>query len=662
MNSDKNTVIGIVVVAIGALALLCACLCCCGTATVWSVYWIADQAEGTPEPTPDPMDFRGVPLPGSPEARLVQALADQVASTSTTDTDYWVLFGQLESETGEPAVREPVQEPTEYEEGDVHTFWMSDEEAQRYWQVDAELEIKTEHTYVYVSEGLSYDADKLRQAVDIFESQIYPTNHRYFGTEWTPGIDNDPHMTILVTDQMPFGIAGYFSSVDEYPAVMKPRSNQREMIYVTSGYLNNAENFGQLLSHEFQHMIHWNQDISEALWINEGLSLLAEEVNGYGSVLGSFDFWSDPDIQLTNWAEERGDRLRNYAASKLFLSYLSEHYGGYETLSRLAADDADGTEGVERALRSGGYDVDFETVFADWVVANIVNDASVGDGQYRYALRGSREPRFSATLAQGGDEYVGWVRQFGADYVEIEPQSGRTVAFEGSGLARLTATDPFGGDFAWWSNRRNMLSSSLTRQVDLDDVDTATLRFRTWYDIEDDFDYGYVMVSTDEGRTWETVPGTHTTADDPNNSNLGYGYTGKSGGWLAEEVDLSAYAGQQILLRFWYITDPGLNQSGWLIDDIAIPEVGFSDGAEQEGGGWMVDGFIRSSNDLAQAYIVRLVEYAPQGKIAVRQLELDADNAVEVELDAATERAVLVVAGATHWTSELAPYRVTLQP
>ncbi len=122
---------------------------------------------------------------------------------------------------------------------------------------------------------------------------------------------------------MPPGIAGYFSSGDEYPSAMHPRSNQREMIYVTADYLRDLDLFGQLLSHEFQHMIHWNQDQSEALWVNEGLSLLAEEVNGYPSVLGIRQFLDDPDIQLTNWAEESDDRYRNYAASKLFLSYLS---------------------------------------------------------------------------------------------------------------------------------------------------------------------------------------------------------------------------------------------------------------------------------------------------------------------------------------------------
>ena len=651
-NRDRTT--RLVIIAAAVLVLLFLCICCCGSGAVLGSLLVAEWGTPALEPTPSPSDFRPAPL-----SDTALDLAERVAGATTTNTSYWVLHGQLGDGKGEPAVRRPVQGATEYEVGDVHTFWMGDEEEQRYWQIDAELKIKTAHAYLYVSEGTSYDEDQLRRAADLFESQIYPTNHRYFGTEWTPGIDNDPRVTILVTDQMPTGIAGYFSTTDEYPRVMKPRSNQREMIYVTSSYLNSLDQFGQLLSHEFQHMIHWNQDFSESLWINEGLSLLAEEVNGYGSVLGIWQFWRNPDIQLTNWAEERGDRARNYAASKLFLSYFSEHYGGYEVLGKLAADDAYGVDGIDRLLQAEGYDADFVAVFADWLVANLVDDPAVGDGSYAYALRGSGGPSFSARLGRD-TEVAGWVRQFGADYVEIDPGAGSRVVFEGSGLVRLVGSVPHAGQAAWWSGRRNMLNSSLTRRIDLSQARKATLRFWTWYDIEEDFDYGYVAVSTDEGRTWETLPGTHTTSDDPNESNYGHGYTGKSDVWLEEQVDLTPYAGREVLVRFWYISDPGLNQPGWLIDDISITEIGLSDDGEQQDHGWTVDGFIRSSNDVPQSYVVQLVEYGPQ--VTVYRLDLDAGNKAEVKLQEDTERAVLVVSGATRWTSELAPYRVQLKP
>lgn len=646
------------VVAIAILVGLFVCLCCCGIVVTLSATMVAKELEPTPQPTPAGADFRPLPPSG-----MAQELAQQIATTATTDTDYWLLYGQLESETGEPAIRGPVQEPPVYQEGDVHTFWMGDEQSQRYWQIDARLEIKTEHAYLYVSEGTTFEEQDLRRAADLFESQIYPINHQHFGTESLPGIDNDPRMTILVTDQMPAGIAGYFNSTDAYPRTMKPRSNEREMITVTSSYLSDLDDFGQLLSHELQHMIHWNQDISESTWVNEGLSLLAEEVNGYPSVLGGWQFWRDPDIQLTNWSEDPNDRYRNYAASKLFLSYLGEQYGGYTILAKLVADQADGIDSINRLLQAERDGVDFVAVFSDWAIANLLNDAAVDGGQYSYELGGNDRPRFAATL-EGGGEYAGWTQQFGADYIEIDPGAGSIggwqIVFEGSGLARLASTDVRDGQFAWWSNRRNMLNSSLTRRVDLRGAEKATLHFWTWYDIEEHFDYGYVAVSTDGGRTWTTLSGTHSTSADPNDANYGNGYTGKSQEWLEEEIDLGPFAGQEILLRFWYLSDPGLNQPGWLIDDISIPEIGFVDNAEQDGSGWTVDGFIRSSNDVPQSYIVQLVEYGPQ--TMVRRLQLDSANRIQVTLGEDTQRAVLVVSGATQWTSQAAPYRIDVRP
>jgi len=42
--------------------------------------------------------------------------------------------------------------------------------------------------------------------------------------------------------------------------------------------------------------------------------------------------------------------------------------------------------------------------------------------------------------------------------------------------------------------------------VDLTDVSTATLKYWTWYDIEADWDYAYLLVSTDNGIHWSLVP------------------------------------------------------------------------------------------------------------------------------------------------------------
>lgn len=646
-------------VMIAASALLVAlCVCCLITGLgLWYIYRSIPEPAASEIPAPVSADFQ--PAPDVTESQLIRDFERLLVDTPTTDTDYWLLYGQLVSRTGQPESRAAVHDAPHYHVGDLHIFWIGDEERHEYWQTDATLIVKTDHAYLYVSQGTEFDIDQLDQAADLFEAQIYPTNRRYFGSEWAPGIDNDPRITILVTDQLPDGLAGYFSSSDEYPISMKPRSNQREMIYVTSDYLADLALFGQLLSHELQHMIQWNQDRSEALWVNEALSEMAEEINGYGGVLGSTQYWSDPDIQLTNWADDSNDSYRNYAASKLFFSYLSERFGGYDILRDLSSNNADGIEGIEELLHAGDYQADFRDVFGDWVVANLLDDPTVGEGKFSYQLQGGVEPRFRATLRQG-EVIAGWVSQFGSDFVEIDASPGTNLTFDGSSLVQVVSAEPHSGEFAWWSNRRDMMSSSLTRLVDLCFVDEAHLTFWTWFDIEEHFDYGYVAVSGDSGATWTTLAGTHTTAEDPNYANYGYGYTGKSAAWLREEIDLSQYAGETILLRLWYLTDPGLNQPGWLVDDLAIPEIDFQDNAESGESGWTVDGFVRSSNSLFQTYLVQLVEYGAE--VTVRQLELDSANSGEIQLRDDTHRAVLIVSGTTRWTSEAAPYRIVVAP
>ena len=89
-------------------------------------------------------------------------------------------------------------------------------------------------------------------------------------------------------------------------------------------------------------------------------------------------------------------------------------------------------------------------------------------------------------------------------------------------------------------------------------------------------------------------------------------------------MDLSPYAGKNILLRFEYITDDAYNTPGWAIDDITIPEIGFSDGVESGVSGWDVKGFVRTDNVLPQRYSVAIVEHA--GTARVKRIPLDALN------------------------------------
>jgi len=94
-----------------------------------------------------------------------------------------------------------------------------------------------------------------------------------------------------------------------------------------------------------------------------------------------------------------------------------------------------------------------------------------------------------------------------------------------------------------------------------------TLRLMTWYDIETNWDYAYVEVSTD-GISYETIEGNITTSSNPNGTNRGNGITGTSSGWIQGLFNLSQFAGEIISIRLSYDTDSYTTDEGIYFDDI----------------------------------------------------------------------------------------------
>jgi Immune inhibitor A-like, MAM domain len=101
-----------------------------------------------------------------------------------------------------------------------------------------------------------------------------------------------------------------------------------------------------------------------------------------------------------------------------------------------------------------------------------------------------------------------------------------------------------------------------------------TLRFDAKYGAEEGFDYGYVSVSTDGGATYTVIPG-DKTVDAP----LGPGLNGTTTGFEPHTYDLSAYAGQSVLIGIRYVSDGGVNEGGLLVDNITVGGTLVSDGS-----------------------------------------------------------------------------------
>ena len=347
------------------------------------------------------------------------------------------------------------------------------------------------------------------------------------------------------------------------------------------------------------------------------MSQVAAEAAGGGSEWLSA-FLQAPDTQLNLWPVQ--NQGIHYATSELFFSYLLQRFGGFQNAVRLLQEQADGIAGVDAYLRPFG--TTFRDVFADWVIANYLDEDG---GLYSHPGVDARVTGVTRLSRPGTDSDT--VPQFAADYFRVEPPNDRaTFSFDGSATVSIGVPQHDAG--FWWSGRGDAIDSRLTREFDLTGVASATLRFSAWWDTERGWDYGYVAASTDGGRTWSALRGSRTTDYDPVQSAYGPGYTGKSGGWVDEQTDLTPFAGQKVLLRFELVNDDATDLTGFAVDDIEVPEIGFRDTAGSDSA-WQREGFRRVPGPLPQEFIVQVIPDGDQP--AVRRVELDARNHADIQ-------------------------------
>jgi immune inhibitor A len=623
----------------------------------------AEAGESPAAATPSGATSSAQPTP--PGTKTVEAddaaSLNTLLSTNVGERDLITLTHRLKKVT-QPIPLVVNDTPPSFKVGDQRKLWVADQPNKKNFTTTATLHYVTAHVYAWVENSERIDDNALKKSVDIFENKIYVTDRQFFGSEWSPGIDNDVHVNIY-NGNVP-GVGGYFSSADEYPRIVNQFSNQGEWFYInTRDVRPGTSDYEGVLAHEFQHMIHWNNDKNEDTWVNEGLSELAMRLNGYSVGGSDTAFIRDPDVQLNAWRDQPNDSVPHYGAAFLFNSYFLERFGDKLT-QELVRDRGHSTVGYDNVLQHNNTGLKFDDVFQDWLIANILNDPSL-DKRYGYKdLR--TKPISQSTAASLPWKKTLDVHEYGAQYIDVKAPARAgdyTLTLQGATTVKIANTDAHSGKYVWYSNRGDDSDMTLTHAFDLGSVTNATLNAWLWYDIEKDFDYGFVEVSSDNGATWDTLKGQHTVGSNPNGTNFGNGYTGRDGQWYQEHYDLSPYAGKRILVRFEYITDDAFNATGMLVDDISIPELNYSDNVENGDGGWQADGFVRVTDFLPQKYSVQLIRLG--GKTTVEKIALDSGNSARVPLKnfgGDLTRAILVISGLTPVTTETTPFDVSIAP
>ena len=675
-NVDTNSSKGITGVVVGiAVVLCCLCLALAGAAGYAFYQFLEEVANTDPSIFADPI-LPDLPADGSPTVQpeisrppvdeSLNETRDTLETTIVPENDPRVLACRLDSKCDVPEVMATSAAPRSL--GEKENFWVHDLDTNINNEVQATLKYITPHVYFWVQDGVDVKDSEVKALVDTFEEKMYPTNREFFGSEWSPGIDGDEHIYILYSRGLGFSVAGYFSSSDSTHPLIQEYSNAHEM------FLFNADNTPlggdyaySVLAHEFQHMIHWYNDLNETSWLNEGSSELAVHINGYQT--GGFDWMyiSEPDLQLNDWPNDQNATSPHYGAGFLFMTYFLDRFGE-EATQLLVKDPANGMDSVDDVLRETGatdpvtgQPITADAFFMDWAVTNFLLDKSMGDGRYVYNNYGSAQ-RASATetIYNCPQEPLSrTVHQYGVDYIAIECPGDYTINFTGSTVTRLLPADPYSGDYAFWSNKGDESDMTLTHEFDFTNVSgPIEFSYRTWYDIETDWDYVYVLAS-ENGETWDILLTPSGTDTDPSGNSYGWGYTGVSGDWIEEKLDLSKYAGKKISIRFEYITDAAVNGEGFMVDDVRVDAAGYSSDFEADDGGWVAEGFARVQNVLPQTFGLSLIL---SGDSSVTMIPLSADQTAEIPISLASgETAYLVVSGTTRFTRELASYQIEIR-
>jgi M6 family metalloprotease-like protein len=344
-------------------------------------------------------------------------------------------------------------------------------------------------------------------------------------------------------------------------------------------------------------------------------------------------YYTDPDTGLKGYISD--DQLKDLEGNALFWTNASR--------SQMTTDDTD----IPVYVRVGPYNVNPESA---------IDKASVISHEYGHSLGlpdfysiGGRETYGTWNLmatdhSQNMDVFskqeLGWIvpnvldpgetvtisnwqdSKRNTHQITWEDANGNPYMLSGPGVnngeayvAKLPARQIIDPDkvaagasptHVWWSRSGNDFGctpeAAHNFDIYLPELATyaagtpVTVSFKSYWDIEWDFDYGFVMASTD-GTSYTALPseeGYSTPQGQNPNANTcqaqyGNGLTGTSGshdggtkdvdrvlgnypdgGFLPDSYDMTAFAGQAAVLRFSYATDPGLARPGWFIDDLTV--------------------------------------------------------------------------------------------
>lgn len=111
---------------------------------------------------------------------------------------------------------------------------------------------------------------------------------------------------------------------------------------------------------------------------------------------------------------------------------------------------------------------------------------------------------------------------------------------------------------------------TLSQHINLENMTYAQLTFQARWEIEAGYDYVQVQVSDNNGISWVPMAGKYTTSGTLNQQEGEPVYDGGQYEWVLEEIPLTQYIGEEIMIRFVLESDQGVTEDGFYFDDVKV--------------------------------------------------------------------------------------------
>ena len=339
--------------------------------------------------------------------------------------------------------------------GEKRLFWLQNMSVMPPQQVQAEMTCRAlgKHCYVMVDDsswnaGLVDSADAARIAERFDNSSPRDSSHGVWYHNTTnlgrppDEIDSDSLIYLLYYNVGVFHgnqFDGFWQYFDEYYDTTSMRrwgyhSNEVECVYLDLYPNNPSSDYRMAIAaHEFGHMIHWNYDPAESLWVNEGCAELAMWLFGSPDAISGFPSGSDND--LTRWTGSWSDYIKTY----LYFLFIYGQYGGRvgndSLIRNIVASPEISIAGIDAGFAASGLPERFEDVLDQWVITHRLNDSTFAGGKYAYY--GENVPLFAVAGFHSTYPVTrnGTLNRWAGEYLMFQQYRDLELIFDGADAA-----------------------------------------------------------------------------------------------------------------------------------------------------------------------------------------------------------------------------------